>query len=738
MEKESKTKNQFGTFGGVFTPSILTILGVIMFMRTGFVVGYAGVKLALVILLLSKSITFLTGLSVSAISTNTTIKGGGAYYIISRVLGPKFGGAIGLTLFSAQALSVPFYILGFTEALINIFPQFSQYFFYINLGVAILLFVISYIGASWAIKTQYIIMAILFAAIFTFTIGLAINFHVDNFHMNFTSHFNNSYNFWRIFSIYFPAVTGIMAGINLSGDLKDPAKSIPKGTLSAIFTGLVIYAIQIILLGGAAGYHELIARPFEILLDNAFLNLKILIIFGVFAATLSSALGSFVGAPRILQALSRDNIFPILKIFGKGTKKGDEPRQALLLTFLITFSVIAYAGNNSGGGALNIVATIVTVFFLYAYGIVNLAGFVESFGANPSFRPRFRFFHWSTAFLGFLACLFVSILISTTGSIIAIIIVILLFLYINKQNIKVGFGDARHGFVYNHIKQNLLTLSKLPIHSKNWRPTLLIFSKQPVKEMNLVMLGDMIGGKRGIVSLAMFVPEEEENPKHVIRKKHLNIIKQWLKNNNFDIFPEVIITENKDYAYEIFLQSYSIGPIKPNLLLLGWPKQLENVKSTLNISVIAYNLGISNLFFIDKGLPNTKMNKRIDIWWRGQKNGSLMVLIAYLIKQCPDWKNAQIRILRLIKENEDMQEARSNLNELIYSARIDAAPIIIKSNDKFKDVVTKHSGTASLVILGFFIDSNNLDGFYNFFNDLTENLPTCILVQSTGEANLLE
>ena len=389
------TQNRLGTFGGVFTPSILTILGVIMFMRAGYVIGEAGIIQALLILIIAKTITTLTSLSISAVSTNTPVSGGGAYFLISRALGPEFGGAIGIALFMAQAISVPFYVLGFTEALVRAFPEAGHHFLNIALLTAIALFIISFAGAKLAIKAQYVIMSVLVLSILAFMGGSLQNFSGDLFSANLGSEYTSAnISFWVVFALYFPAVTGIMAGVNMSGDLENPSKSIPSGTFAAVFTGLLIYGLQIIVIGGAQTREQLISSSFETMGEQALFGLGFLVTAGVFAATLSSGLSSFLGAPRVLQAVARDNVIPLLGMFRRGSKKGDEPHHALVLTFFIASMIILWAGNNADGGAFNIIASVVTMFFLYTYGMINLAAFVESFAGNPSFRPRFKYYHW--------------------------------------------------------------------------------------------------------------------------------------------------------------------------------------------------------------------------------------------------------------------------------------------------------------------------------------------------------
>ena len=296
--------NQFSTFAGVFTPSILTILGVIMFLRAGYVVGEAGIINTILILCLAEMISLLTAISMSAIATNTPVAGGGAYFLISRALGPQFGGAIGLALFWAQALSVPFYILGFTNSLVASFPSLNTWFIPIAVVTAAILFSVNLISSGLAIRIQYIVMTMLALAIVSFLSGALLLFDPELFQANMgSSYSNDNISFWVVFAIYFPAVTGILAGVNMSGDLKDPARSLVRGTMAAIAVGFIIYLLEILLCGGSQQRSDLQAQPFEILVKNALWGTGFLVMGGVFAATISSAVGSFLGAPRVLQAL---------------------------------------------------------------------------------------------------------------------------------------------------------------------------------------------------------------------------------------------------------------------------------------------------------------------------------------------------------------------------------------------------------------------------------------------------
>jgi len=737
-KNQEVVRNQLGTFGGVFTPSILTILGVIMFMRVGFVLSHAGIFQMLIILLLAKSITTLTTLSLSAVSTNTPVAGGGAYFLISRALGPEFGGAIGLMLFSAQALSVPFYILGFTEALTRTFPSLTGEFRIIAIITALGLFSISCIGAKTATKTQYIIMAVLGLSIVVFMGGAVVHFHRDLFIENWSYEGEGGLlSFWSVFAIYFPAVTGIMAGVNMSGDLKNAGRSIPLGTLAAVAVGFLVYGLQILLCGGSQTQEQLRDNSFGTLCNQALLSAGFLVVAGVFAATLSSALGSFLGAPRVLQAVARDKIIPLLRFFGRGSRRGDEPHRALLVTLGITLAVIYWGNTDAQGSAFNTLAAVVTMFFLYTYGMVNLAAFIESFAGNPSFRPRFRYYHWLPALVGALGCIVTAFLIDFEAAGIATVVLVLLYFFLRRQVLQIHFGDTRWGFIYSQLRNNMLRLSKMPVTPKNWRPTVLVLIGNPGERYTLAMYALWIGEQRGLVILArVLVGALDELAER--RKTAIDQLNDFLSENNFEALSTVVVSQTLDEGLSTLLQGHPLSPLKPSVVLLGWSSDMERSANFVNLLHSVRVLGMSMIILKDKGLPSGRMNRRIDIWWRGHENGSLMVLMAHLLTLNWEWSAAQIRLLRLIQNEAGRQPATQALSELIEAARIDAEVQIIVSEDKFCNIVHRHSNNASVVLLGFNLqEETDIEVFQNTFNDILSELPTTLLVCSSGEVDLL-
>ena len=741
MEK----RNAFGTFGGVFTPCLLTILGVIMFMRANFVVAQAGIGSALLILLAAKSITLLTTLSTSAISTNMEVRGGGAYFLISRVLGLHYGGSIGLLLYLAQAVSAPFYMLGFTEALVYTFPVLAPYHGWIVFGGTAILFTVAYIGAGWAIRVQYGIMAILLLSVVCFLGGAARLFSWDVLEANWSSGYTGiaggggNYTFWGIFAIYFPAVTGIMAGLNMSGDLKRPARSIPRGTLAAIGVGAGVYLLQMVLCGGAFDRETLREEPFLVLQNHALFSAGWLVTAGMFAATLSSALGSLMGAPRVLQAVARDDVLPVLSIFARGSRRGDEPRRALLATGVISALVLAWAMGVGGETALNMVAELITEFFLVTYGMLNLAALIEGVGGNPSFRPQFRWFHWITALLGSVGCLGVVLVIDLKVALIALALVLLLIVYIRGRNLQMASGDAWRGFLYRNIRNDLLRLSEMRETAKNWRPTCLVFSGNPEERGLLVAFGRWLEAGRGLVFLAQVLVGRvaEYAPRRAAVQERLG---EFCREEGLSAFPVVVIDESLKGGMIATMQALCVGPIRPNLMLLGWTRETEERDHVAAVVHMAQLLGVSTCFLAGRNELPGEGPKRIDVWWRGLKNGGLMLLLAHLLRQNWAWRNSEVRLVRSVPNEAAREGTLADLEALLQKARVSARAEVVVSEASFAQVLRQESGDAALVVLGFEppeLDGKETEDWWMRYDILLKDSPPVLLVCSAGGENVM-
>ncbi|HDQ40209.1 MAG TPA: amino acid permease [Desulfonatronum sp.] len=723
VEKETEKKKQadqgkhpqaqptkFGTFGGVFTPSVLTILGVIMYLRYADVVGNAGLWAALLILLLAKSISILTGLSLSSIATNMRVRGGGAYFLISRSLGVEFGGVIAVFFFVAQAVAVTMYVIGFTEALLSAMPALGLSFTTVATLTNIAIFVCVYIGAGWTIRLQYIILVVVLVSIGSFGLGAWNNASMEILQANLQPSWLEHHSFFTIFALFFPAVTGIMAGVNMSGDLKDPSRSLPQGTFAAIAVTGLIYLGMAVLLAAGSSRTALLSGGF-VLRDTAVSGL--LVSAGVIAATLSSALGSMMGAPRILQAFARDNVFKRLQFFARGSGPSNEPRRAIVLTFLIAqLGVMA--------GDLDSVAPVITMFFLITYGTVNLACFSEMRSRNPSFRPTFRLNHWTLALLGALGCLAVMVLINALWAVIAIALATGLYLLIARAELTVQWGDVESGMAFQRARKALLRLEKERYHPKNWRPSILVLSNAAYSQLHLVQYACQLSADRGVVSLARIIAGELENLS-ARRLEAEKILRKFLREEKLPAFPVAVVDENFTEALKALLQCHGIGGMRPNTLLMGWSNDPDDAK-TLSLA-----LGISKMMKRSCLLVRCRQEDKkrwdlpsgaINIWWTDTQNGPMLLLLGFLLRENREWRDCPLRILRPVAPKADVQNVEQGMRKMLAISRINAEIVVLPTDEPLKAVQQAMSPSAVL---------------FAGFDPVPEEEPACVLISSFQE-----
>ena len=337
---------KFGTFNGVFLPTLLTILGAVMYLRTGWVVGNAGLLGAILIILLANTITICTGLSVSSIATNIRVRAGGAFSIISQSLGLEVGGSVTVPFYLAQAISVAFYIFAFSEGWRRIFPTHAEW---LVVGVAFAVcFIVASVSVNLAARVRYLILTIVTLSLISIYMGLLPRFGGITQTPTLWGNFPSG-NFWVIFAVFFPAVTGLLTGVNMSGTLKDPRKSIPLGMMTAIGLTMVIYLSLAVWASLVASPQELVNNLTVMVDQSAF---GPIVLAGILAATFSAALNSLVSAPRVLQAIAEHDILPGGAIFARETPSG-EPRPAMALTGVIGLVTLIF-GLTSGG--LNAIA----------------------------------------------------------------------------------------------------------------------------------------------------------------------------------------------------------------------------------------------------------------------------------------------------------------------------------------------------------------------------------------------
>ena len=704
---------RFGTFNGVFLPTTLSILGVILFLRTGWTIGSAGLFGAISILFIAVSISLITALSISSLSTNITVGEGGIYYIVSRSLGIEMGGSIGIPLYISQAISVSFYILGFTESLKWLIPDINTIF--VAFFILVIFTVIAYIGADFAVKVQYVIFGILLLAI----LSIFITPHWIPLKENFSFHFPKGYNFWKVFAVFFPAVTGITAGVGMSGELSNPEKNIPKGILYAIFFTTIIYLLTIIKFSSIAGYKGLINSPLIVTHITPF---PYLVYAGIWSATLSSALTFVVSAPRTLQALSKDRIVP--KFFGKnlGSRK-DEPRSGILITFIIAGVVILTSNLNS-------VAIMITIFFLITYGLTNLACGLESLIKNPSFRPKFKVAWW-LSFIGVIATIGVMKVINTLITVLSIIFLLLLYILLRKRELEQTWGDVREGFWFSLIRSSLFKLQHKKKTLHNWRPNVMVFSGMPENRLYLVKFANWLGKGNGIITLFNISTGEVERL-YKDREKSLEEMESFIMENKLPVFPEVEIVGDLTEGIKTISQAHRLGYLDSNLVLLGWG--LEGKKG-LRLSALIRELCLlgKNVIVLKyaplKGFGNKKL---IDIWWGGRgKNEGLMLYIAYILSLNREWHNVKLRVLNVSPKSK-IKKMREFINDRLNQAKINTELVMLSDEHENPfELLNRASSNADLIIAGMQYPSRHREKvFLENLNQATNKDLTYLLVRS--------
>ncbi|HUH14171.1 MAG TPA: hypothetical protein VMK65_13735, partial [Longimicrobiales bacterium] len=703
-----------GTFGGVFTPSILTILGVIMYLRFGWVVGNLGLAGTLIVVTLASSITFLTSLSVAAIATDQRVRIGGAYYMISRSLGIETGGAVGIPLFLAQGLSVALYTVGFAESVAHTYPMLPERA--VGIVTTLVIAGIALVSAKAAIRSQYIVLVAIALSLISLLFGRPVE--PTNIEMWGAAE-RHSEGFWVVFAVFFPAVTGIMAGVNMSGDLKDPAKSIPRGTFWAVGVGYLIYMVLPVILAMRADALTLIEDPL-IMRRIAFWGDAILL--GVWGATLSSAMGSILGAPRVLQSLARDGVLPrSLTWLGRGSGKEDLPRAGTLFTLGLALVAVWL-------GDLNMIAPVLTMFFLTTYAVLNIAAGVEGFLKSPSFRPQFKV-HWSLSILGAIGCVSVMFLINPPATLTAALVVGGIFVWLERRNLEGTWGDVRRGLWMAVTRFGLLRLTS-GADPKSWRPHVLVLSGAPMRRWHLVEFAAELGHHGSIMTVATILPAA-----HVSNERHAALEKRihgYLVQRGVQAFVRVVGADDPFTGARELVRMYGLGSLVPNTVILGSSAREESFTEYCAM-VDAFYRGERNVLILKEAEgPPFGSRKRIDVWWGGLKgNGGLMMILAYLLHTSIPWRQAEVRLKMVVPDEDAAVQARRNLTTIIQRIRTNAVPeVLVAGGRSFPEILRQSSGDADLIFLGMATPTGP-EAFTRYYARLQrwiEPLPTVVLV----------
>ncbi|KAH8320635.1 hypothetical protein KR067_006214 [Drosophila pandora] len=789
--KPAAPSARMGTLIGVFLPCIQNIFGVILFIRLTWVVGTAGAVCGFLIVLTCCCVTMLTAISMSAIATNGVVPAGGSYFMISRSLGPEFGGAVGMLFYTGTTLAAAMYIVGAVEIVLTYMAPWASIFgdftkdaeaMYNNFrvyGTILLIFMglIVFVGVKFVNKFATVALACVILSIIAVYVGIFDNIHgneklymcvlgnrllkdipLDNctkgdpfmvdiycpdgkcddyylthnvtkvkgikglasgvFYDNiypsflekgqFISYGKNptdientsgqTYNqimaditttFTLLIGIFFPSVTGIMAGSNRSGDLADAQKSIPIGTICAILTTSTVYLSSVMFFAGTVD-NLLLRDKFgqsiggKLVVANIAWPNQWVILIGSFLSTLGAGLQSLTGAPRLLQAIARDEIIPFLAPFAKSSSRG-EPTRALLLTIVICQCGILL-------GNVDLLAPLLSMFFLMCYGFVNLACAVQTLLRTPNWRPRFKFYHWSLSLIGLTLCISVMIMTSWYFALIAMGMAIIIYKYIEYRGAEKEWGDGIRGMALTAARYSLLRLEEGPPHTKNWRPQILVLSKLndnllPKYRKIFSFATQLKAGKGLTICVSVIKGDHTKIANKAVDAK--STLRKYMTDEKVKGFCDVLVAQQIGEGLSSVVQTIGLGGMKPNTVIVGWPyswrQEGRNSWKTF-IQTVRTVAACHMALLVPKGInfypeSNHKaIGGNIDIWWIVH-DGGLLMLLPFLLKQHRTWRNCKLRIFTVAQIEDNSIQMKKDLKTFLYHLRIEADVEVVEMNN---------------------------------------------------------
>ncbi|XP_055387834.1 solute carrier family 12 member 7, partial [Condylostylus longicornis] len=775
-----------GTLIGVYLPCIQNIFGVILFIRLTWVVGTAGAICGFLIVLTCCCVTMLTAISMSAIATNGVVPAGGSYFMISRSLGPEFGGAVGMLFYTGTTLAAAMYIVGAVEIVLTYMAPWASIFgdftkdpeiMYNNFRVygsclLVVMGLIVFLGVKFVNKFATVALACVILSIVAVYVGIFDNYYgndklfmctlgtrlikdvpIDNctkeeggvlhnlfcdkgkcdeyyqannativrgikglasgtFYKNIWPSFIEegkyiayggntieaeatkpySYvindittTFTILIGIFFPSVTGIMAGSNRSGDLADAQKSIPVGTICAILTTSTVYLSCVMLFAGTVD-NLLLRDKFgqsiggRLVVANIAWPNQWVILIGSFLSTLGAGLQSLTGAPRLLQAIAKDGIIPFLEPFAVSSKRG-EPTRALFLTICICQCGILL-------GNVDLLAPLLSMFFLMCYGFVNLACAVQTLLRTPNWRPRFKFYHWSLSLIGLTLCISVMFMTSWYFALIAMGLAIVVYKYIEYRGAEKEWGDGIRGMALTAARYALLRLEEGPPHTKNWRPQILVLSKLndnnlPKYRKIFSFAAQLKAGKGLTICVSVLVGTCAKIIARSAESKAT--LHKYMTDERVKGFCDVLVAEHVGDGLSAVVQTIGLGGMKPNTVIMGWPyswRQPEKQSWKTFLQVMRTVAACRMALLVPKGInffPESthKICGNIDIWWIVHDGGMLM-LLPFLLKQHRTWKNCKLRIFTVAQMEDNSIQMKKDLKTFLYHLRIEAEVEVVE------------------------------------------------------------
>jgi len=703
----------FGTLP-VFLAGISTILGAIMFLRFGYAVAHTGLLGVVGIIILGHLVTIPTALALAEIATNRKVEGGGEYFIISRSFGTTIGGVIGICLYLSQAISVAFYMIAFAEAFSWMQSFLSEQYGIgfdprvVSIPALILLLVLVILkGADLGVKMLYIVAAILFVSLLFFFIGSPME-GFDRNAVSWTEKIQRPDSFIVVFAIVFPAFTGMTAGVGLSGDLRNPRKSLPRGTLWATVIGMVVYLGVV--------YKLYISASPEIMAEDQLVMSQISIwgpavLIGLCCATLSSAIGSVLVAPRTLQALGADHTLPGKRLnawLSHGKGESNDPRHATIITGVLALLIVI-------AGSVDMVAILISMFFMVTYGSLCAISFLEHFAARPSYRPSFRS-RWYISLFGAVICFLLMFQINLFFATIAILVLVALYsaLRVGKR----GEGDLASLF------QNVITQAtrymqirlqqrRADFAADEWRPSVIMVNDRTFDRRSPLIMLRWLCHRYGFGTYVHFIKGQLTSSTFSEGMKVKERLLELAKKQQSAVYMDTVISPSITSALAQTLQVPGVSGMSNNSILFEFAHRDSEdvVKSIVDQCKFAANTD-KTLMVLRHCETHFGDREAIHVWltWNDKANANTMILLSYILLGHPDWAKAQVQVFAALPGTE-VEKTRREFSQLISEGRL---PISDKNveymttddTDAFRRLVYEKSGEADLTIVGF--DMNGL------------------------------
>ncbi|KAM3284633.1 Cation-chloride cotransporter 1 [Capsicum baccatum] len=728
LEQPKPSADKSGTLMGVFVPCLQNILGIIYYIRFSWIVGMAGIAESLLLVVFCGSCTFLTTVSLSAIASNGAMKGGGPYYLIGRALGPEVGVSIGLCFFLGTTIAGAMYVLGAVETFLNAVPIagiFRETITRVNgtdiaepitspslhdlqiygIVVSILLCFVVFGGVKMINRVApAFLVPVLFSLLCIF-IGVfsarhdrpadgVTGLNLESFKNNWGSAYqmtNNAgipdpngkiyWNFNALVGLFFPAVTGIMAGSNRSAYLKDTQRAIPVGTLAATLTTTGLYLVSVLLFGAVATRDKLLTdRLFSATVAWPF---PAIVYVGIILSTLGAALQSLTGAPRLLAAIANDDILPVLNYFK--VADGHEPHVATLFTAIICIGCVVI-------GNLDLISPTSTMFYLVCYAGVNLSCFLLDLLDAPSWRPRWKFHHWSLSLVGALLCIVIMFLISWTFTIVSLALASLIYYYVSIKGKAGDWGDGFKSAYFQLALRSLRSLGANQVHPKNWYPIPLVFCRPWGKlpenvpcHPKLADFANFMKKKGRGMSIFVSIIDGDYHERAEDAKDACRELSTYIDYKKCEGVAEIVVAPNMSEGFRGIIQTMGLGNLKPNIVVMRYPEiwrseNLTDIPATF-VGIINDCIVANKAVVIVKGLdewPNEYQRQygTIDLYWI-VRDGGLMLLLSQLLLTKDSFEGCKIQLFCIAEEDSDAEGLKADVKKFLYDLRMQAEVIVI-------------------------------------------------------------